>query len=297
MPAADQWTIGRLLTWTTDYLKQNGSDSPRLDAEVLLAEARGCQRIELYTAFDEQTDETVRTAFRELVRRRAEGIPVAYLVGRREFFSLSFRVTPDVLIPRPETEHVVVSLLDLAKQYAQPASQLRIADVGTGSGVIAVCLARHLPGSRITAIDVSGAALAVAETNARDHDVLEQIELAEGDLLESLPEQPQFDFIASNPPYLSDEEIKTLARDVREQEPSLALSGGSHATQIIERLIPQAAKRLKPGGWLVMEISPMIESQVESIIADESRLRLSAMKKDLAGHARVVIAEKVASSQ
>src|SRR5215475_8378457 len=115
MSQAETWTIGRLLTWTTDYLKQHGSDSPRLDAEVLLAEARGCKRIELYTTFDIEADEKTRTAFRELVRRRAEGTPVAYLVGRREFFSLSFRVSPDVLIPRPETELLVIRLLDLAK--------------------------------------------------------------------------------------------------------------------------------------------------------------------------------------
>src|SRR5215475_4139125 len=112
----DPWTIGRLLSWTVEYLGKHGADNPRLDAEVLLAEARGCKRIDLYAAYGETASEQVRTAFRELVRRRAEGMPVAYLVGRREFFSLSFRVTPDVLIPRPETETLVVRLLDLAKQ-------------------------------------------------------------------------------------------------------------------------------------------------------------------------------------
>src|SRR5215831_4660847 len=121
MSSQEPWTIGRLLTWTTDYLNQHGSDSPRLDAEVLLAEARGCKRIELYTAFAEIADEQTRTAFRELVRRRAEGMPVAYLVGKRDFFSLSVRVTPDVLIPRPETEPLVVRLLDLAKHDANAA--------------------------------------------------------------------------------------------------------------------------------------------------------------------------------
>ena len=115
MSTTDPWTVGRLLQWTADYLKDHGADSPRLDAEVLLAEALGCQRIELYTTFEDTPGEDVRTAFRELVRRRAEGAPVAYLVGRREFYSLSFRVTPDVLIPRPETELLVVAVLDLAK--------------------------------------------------------------------------------------------------------------------------------------------------------------------------------------
>src|SRR5262249_34920403 len=134
MSSQEPWTIGRLLTFTTDYLKQHGSDSPRLDAEVLLAEARGCKRIELYTAFAEDADDKTRTAFRELVRRRAEGAPVAYLVGKREFFSLSFRVTPDVLIPRPETETLVVRLLDLAK--GQGGGETKILDIGTGTGII-----------------------------------------------------------------------------------------------------------------------------------------------------------------
>ena len=115
MPQTEAWTIGRLLQWTTGYLKERGADSPRLDAEVLLAESLGCQRIELYTTFDDVPEDTARTAFRELVRRRAEGMPVAYLVGRREFYSLPFRVTPDVLIPRPETEFLVIRLLDLRK--------------------------------------------------------------------------------------------------------------------------------------------------------------------------------------
>ncbi len=293
MPETDPWTIGRLLTWTTDYLQQSGADSPRLDAEVLLAEARGCQRIELYTAFDAAADETTRTAFRELVRRRAEGMPVAYLVGRREFYSLSFRVTPDVLIPRPETEHVVVGLLDLAKSYPVSTSQLHIADVGTGSGIIAVCAARHLAGCRVTAIDVSPAALAVAESNARQHEVLERIDLVQSDLLSAVGEDVRFDFIASNPPYLSSEEIEALAPDVKQHEPHLALAAGSHGTQIIERLIPQAAEHLKPGGWLIMEISPMLQGTVEAMLTRDGRFQIAPTQKDLAGHARVVNAQRV----
>src|SRR5690349_22822695 len=136
--STDSWTIGRLLKWTTDFLKQRGAESPRLDAEVLLAHARGCERIQLYTSFEEDASETLRADFRALVKRRSEGTPVAYLVGKREFYSLPFEVTPDVLIPRPETEHLVVELLDRAKEF--PAgTALEIADVGTGSGIIAIC--------------------------------------------------------------------------------------------------------------------------------------------------------------
>src|SRR5438067_12089765 len=155
----ETWTVLRLLTWTTDYLKSHGSDSPRLDAEVLLAHARGCERIMLYAAFDQVIDESTRAKFRELVKRRAEGVPVAYLVGKREFYSLSFRVTPDVLIPRPETELVVVAALDALKGSGfrvqgsgsvddsshSPQSRAPrplVADVGTGSGAIAVAIAK-----------------------------------------------------------------------------------------------------------------------------------------------------------
>ena len=190
MSSHEPWTIGRLLTWTTDYFKQHGSDSPRLDAEVLLAEARGCKRIELYTAFDEIADDQTRTAFRELVRRRAEGTPVAYLVGKREFFSLSFRVTPDVLIPRPETERSSsgCSIWQglISKHSPRGAGRVRgrrsvrakfarnSLDVGTGSGIIAICAAKHLPQAQVTAIDSSPAALAVATQNAADHGVAER---------------------------------------------------------------------------------------------------------------------------
>ena len=143
----DVWTVGRLLTWTTDWLAGKGSDSPRLDAEVLLAHVRGCPRIALYTAFDDVVDEAGRTRFRGLVKRRGEGEPVAYLVGSREFFSLALAVSPAVLIPRPETEGLVVRAIDLCRHLESP----RIADVGTGSGAIAVALAKHLPKAHLGA--------------------------------------------------------------------------------------------------------------------------------------------------
>src|SRR5262245_51925937 len=170
---SESWTVLRLLTWTTDYLKSHGSESPRLDAEVLLAHARGCERIMLYAAFDEVVSEDIRTRFRESVKKRAEGTPVAYLVGKREFYSLSFLVTPDVLIPRPETEFVVVAALDALKAAN---SEMYVADVGTGSGCIAVSIAKHAPQSRVTAIDISPAALNIAEENAAAHRVADRIE-------------------------------------------------------------------------------------------------------------------------
>lgn len=293
MSQTDPWTIGHLLKWTTDYLRDIGSETPDLDSQILLAEARGCQRIDLFTAFNEPASEHVRTAFRELVRRRAEGMPVAYLVGRREFYSLSFRVTPDVLIPRPETELVVVTLLDRIKERQQSDQPVTIADVGTGSGVIAVCTAREVPNSRVTAIDCSNAALEVARANAADYQVADRIDFIQGDLLSELPETTQFDFIASNPPYVSTSEFDTLAADVKDHEPQTALVAGPQGTELIERLIPQAAERLQPGGWLLMEISPMIEQAVDRLIQAEDQFEQGPTIKDFAGHARVVQAKKL----
>jgi release factor glutamine methyltransferase len=291
MSEAEAWTVGRLLQWTADYLKRHQSESPRLDAEVLLAHALGCQRIQLYTTFDETPPEPARTAFRALVRRRAEGEPVAYLVGKREFYSLSFRVTPDVLIPRPETEMLVLTLLDLVKQqYA--GREVRICDVGTGSGIIAVCAAKYLPQARVTAVDISPAALEVARANAADHGVAGRIEFCPSDLLSAVPAEAQFDFVVSNPPYVAESEMETLARDVRTFEPRTALVAGPQGTEVIARLIPAALARLPADGYLLLEISPLIHDRVLALVRSESQLELAPTIKDLARRARVIQARK-----
>ncbi len=283
------WTVGRLLSWTADYLKKHGSDSPRLDAEVLLAHSLGCERIELYTRFDEQPGDEQRSAFRDFVRRRAEGMPVAYLVGHREFFSLSFRVTEDVLIPRPETEHLVVAAIDLARQVKGPAT---VCDVGTGSGIIAVCLARQVPECQVTAVDISPAAIEIARQNAAAHEVAQRVEFLEGNLLEVLPAEPAFDLILSNPPYVADGEADQMAAETRRFEPRQALFAGPKGTEVIERLVPQASERLKPHGHLLLEISPMIHQRVREIIAGDEHLDFAQTVKDLAGHERVVVARR-----
>ena len=296
MTDEEKWTIGRLLNWTTDFLREKGADSARLDAEVLLAHARGCQRIELYTAFEEVAADDLRESFRDLVRRRAAGTPVAYLVRHREFFSLSFQVTPDVLIPRPETELIVVRVLDLAKSLGGKSpgtdDSLRIADVGTGSGILAVCCARHLPDSMVTAIDISPDALVVAQTNAQQHDVAARIEFYESDLFAAVTSEDKFDVIVSNPPYVASHEMDQLDPGVREHEPHLALDGGEQGTDIIARLIPQAAQRLQPGGWLLMEVGPYNADKVEALVQQCEQLSLQVTIPDLAGHPRVVQAQR-----
>jgi release factor glutamine methyltransferase len=285
-PAEEQWTYKRLLAWTTDFLKQRGSESPQLDGQVLLSHAAGCNRLELFTAYDTVADDATRTVFRSLVKRRADGEPVAYLVGSKEFYSLAFRVTPDVLVPRPETEHLVVALLDQIK--GQGGGPFTIADVGTGSGCVAIATAKHAPQCRFVAIDQSASALAIARENAQTHGVAERIELLQGDLLKPVPQDAALDFIVSNPPYVSEDEYAELAPGVRDYEPRAALVAGPAGTEVIERLLMQATQRLRPGGWLFIEISPMIEARVGQLIAATGGLEQRPTIKDLAGHPRVI---------
>ena len=288
----ESWTVGRLLTWTTDYLKRHGSDQPRLEAEVLLAHVRQTPRIQLYTSFHEEVDDLQRAAFREVVRERAAGKPVAYLVGHREFYSLEFRVTPDVLIPRPEKELLVLVMLDVAQSRPAGSPPPRIADVGTGSGILAVCAARHLPGAQVLAIDCSRAALDVARENVQRHAADANVELVESDLFTAVPEERKFDIIVSNPPYVSQSEYEQLPRDVRDYEPQTALLAGTTGAEIVERLIGQAAERLAPRGWLAMEISPMIAELTRQHFANQPAFDAPQFRKDLAGHVRVVYAQR-----
>lgn len=290
-PDPDAWTIGRLLNWTTDFFAERGVESARLEAEVLLAHCRGCQRILLYTAFDEPAGDELREKFRDLVRQRASGKPVAYLVGKREFYSLDFEVTPQVLIPRPETELLVLTLLDHAKEQGRADEPLAVADVGTGSGIIAVCAAKNLSQAQVTAVDISPSALEVAQRNAERHQVAERIKFLQGNLFDALQEEATFDFIASNPPYITTSELAELDASVREFEPHLALDGGEKGTAVIERLIEAATTRLKPGGMLLMEISPMIAERVEMLI-EQSPLALLETLKDTSGHARIIQAQR-----
>jgi release factor glutamine methyltransferase len=289
--AESQWTYGRLLAWTTDFLKKSGSDSPQLDGQILLAHAAGCERIQLFTAYHQSASEAVRTAFRGLVKRRAAGEPVAYLVGGKEFYSLAFRVTPDVLVPRPETEHLVVALLDQMK--SQGNGEFTIADVGTGSGCVAIAAAKHAPHCRFLAVDQSEEALAVAQKNAAAHQVADRIEFLHGDLLAPISKDEALDFIVSNPPYISEAEFAQLAPDVRDYEPRAALVAGPKGTEVIERLLTQAADRLRIGGWLFVEISPMIEASVAEFIAGLGRFQQRRTIKDIAGQPRVVQVERV----
>jgi release factor glutamine methyltransferase len=284
----DVWTVGRLLTWTTDWLASRGSDSPRLDAEVLLAAVRGCPRIMLYTAFDEPVDEQRRGQFRELIRRRGDGEPVAYLVGKREFFSLDFKVTPATLIPRPETEGLVVRLLDICKQRSAAAPAPRVIDVGTGSAAVAVAVAKHLPAARVVATDCSEDALAVAAVNVEGHGVGDQVQLVACDLFDHSATAGSWDVIVSNPPYVREDEFAGLAPDVRLHEPRQALVGGPTGCEVIERLLPGAAARLTAGGWLLIEVGPSTAERAAALVAATPGLVVEPTLADATGLPRII---------
>lgn len=284
------WTIQRLLTWTADYFQRHQQDTPRLAAEVLLAEALGVPRIQLYARFNDVPGETQLSKFRDWVKRHAAGEPVAYLVGYREFYSLRFAVTPDVLIPRPETEQLVVEVVDAWKQA--PWSPPLVVDVGTGSGCIAVAIAKQIPAMHCLAVDVSPAALDVAKRNALTHGVNERINFLESNLLDQIPQDQAIPVIVSNPPYVGTSEEGTLNENVRKYEPSLALFGGTLGYELTAKLIEQSAERLSPGGVLILETSPMLAAKTQGLITANSAFQSCRIKKDLAKLDRVVIARK-----
>jgi release factor glutamine methyltransferase len=286
--ATEPWTIKRLLDWTANFLTQKGMETPLLDTQVLLSHALGCKKIELYTRHDEIVPEANRQAFRDLIRRRIEGCPVAYLVGRKEFFSLELEVGPAVLIPRPDTETVVDECLRLAKGMAEP----EVLDIGTGSGCLAVAVAKQHRTARITAIDISTAALEVAARNANRHDVGNRIRFLQGDVYAPLAADERFDFILSNPPYIRRGDIARLMPGVRDYEPHVALDGGEDGFAVFDRIVAGAMNRLKPGGHVIVEIGTAQEGPGRERLERITGLELARTVYDGSGHPRVLRARR-----
>jgi release factor glutamine methyltransferase len=280
----DRWTVGRLLTWTADYLKRHAAESPRLDAEVLLAKVLGWDRVQLYTHYDDEVGPQARGEFRGLVRRRAEGTPVAYLVGRKEFYSLALAVTPAVLIPRPDSEFVVVEFLAFAKSLEAP----RCVDIGTGSGCLALACANHHKSAQFLATDLSVDALAVAAANAETLGLGGRVAFRRGDLLDPIADDRPFDVILSNPPYIPTDVIPTLEPGVRDYEPHSALDGGKDGLRVVARLVAQAVPLLKPGGCLILEIGSDQEAPVRALLVAQPGLDLCPTVRDHANHPRVL---------
>ena len=279
------WTVGELLNWTATYLAQKEIEFPRLDAEVLLAHVLDCKRIDLYgLRFSDIAVDEVRRRYKDLIRRRLEGCPVAYLVGRKEFFGLEFDITSAVLIPRPDSELVVTECLTIARKMPRP----RILDIGAGSGNLAIAVAHQHAAAQVTAIDVSPDALAVAGRNAEKHKVNERIRFLSGDLFAPLGPEERFDFILSNPPYIPHEELEKLPPGVRDFEPKTALDGGAGGFMVLERLLDQARKFLEPGGHLIVEIGAPQEKPARQRFASYPEYDLAATIYDYSGHPRVL---------
>lgn len=289
-----QTTVRSVLRDGMAQLANARTPSHALAAELLLMHVTGRDRAWIYAHPEAELSEEAARIFVELIARRASGVPTQYLTGRQEFWGMEFEVTPAVLIPRPETEHVIeVALQRLdERSRVKRGESLRIADVGTGSGCIAISLVRELPNAQILATDISGEALQVAMRNAEKHGVAHRVRTVQCDLLESQEcESQAFDLIVSNPPYVARAEQNELAREVREHEPHTALFGGATGTEIYERLIVQASKHLRPGGLLVMEIGYGTSERVRTML-DVISWTDVRVTKDLAGIPRVISAKR-----
>lgn len=249
----DGWTVQRILEWTTGFLRQKGIESPRVEAELLLAFARKCPRIRLYTDFQTLLTEHERSTMRELVQRRARREPLAYLIGAREFYGRSFEVGPAVLIPRPETETLVDVCLELIPQ----STPTRICEVGAGSGCISISLALQRTATVIAASDISEQALQIAQRNAQKHGVTERIRFALGSALQPFLNDPELlDGIVSNPPYIRDDEKDSLAPEIRDHEPPQALYAGTDGLDVVRLILNHAPQKLKSGGFIAFELDP-----------------------------------------
>lgn len=277
----DTWTIRRVLAWTQGFFREKGIDTARLDAELIISDALGVDRVRLYTDHDKPLLPDELTVIREGVRRRARREPVAYITGRRGFWSLDLHVDSRVLIPRPDTERLVELALDRLKGVEAP----QIADIGTGSGCIALALAAERPDAAVVAVDRSADALAVARENAAALS-LENVRFVEGDLLE--PVSGPLDLVASNPPYIPSAEVDRLMPDVRQFEPRGALDGGPDGLDVIRRLVPAAAERLKPGGRLLFEIGHDQGDDARALVEADPRFAEVAVHQDYGGRDRVV---------
>ena len=281
--------------------------SVRLNAELLLMFTLGCDRAYLYGHPERELTADEQSRYEEALVLRSKGIPAQYITGHQEFWGMDLIVSPAVLIPRPETEHVIERVLgviasskdrtgetpvppqtelSLGRRASPPAHSYHIVDVGTGSGCIALALAKELPEAETHATDISPEALEIAEANAARHQMAGRIQFHDTDLLKGLP-HGYFDFVVSNPPYVGESEEDSVQLEVRKFEPRGAVFAGPTGLEVIERLIPQAREVLKPGGWLVMEISGMIAERVVGLLSDWDEVQVT---NDLQGIARVISA-------
>ncbi len=285
--------LKQTLTSAVARLDADHVPSPRMNAELLLKFSLNCDRAYLYAHPERELTDDEQTRYNQALAERTRGVPAQYITGHQEFWGMDLIVSPAVLIPRPETEHVIETVVELAgvvKDGGQspPRASFRIADVGTGSGCIALALAKELPQAEIYASDISAAALEMARANSARHQLEARVQFYETDLLAGF-ENNAFDFIVSNPPYVGESEEDQVQLEVRKFEPRGAVFSGATGIEVIARLIPQARAALKPGGWLVMEISGTIAEKAQQLLQDWNEVRIWP---DLQSIPRVVQARK-----
>lgn len=282
----ESWLVGRLLATTAAFLRDKGCANPRLDAELLLSRVLMMSKIQLYVNFEKALTPNELDEFRELVRRRSRHEPVAYILGQREFYGLSLKTTPAALIPRPETEHLVDEALRLAREH-WPDQPLALADLGCGTGAIALALAKNLPLAKISAVDISPEALDLARENADALGLAQQLAFEAGDLLDPLAGR-RYHLICANLPYIPTEEMAGLMPDVGLHEPHLALDGGPRGLAIIARLLENAHDHLWDGGRILLEIWPDSLRELEDLAGDLG-YNLDEPIRDLAGFNRIAV--------
>ena len=284
--AAEVHTLLGVVQLSTGFLGRRGSETPRLDAELLAAHALGIRRIDLYLQFDRPLDEEELSRIRELVRRRAGHEPIAYILGEREFFGRRFRVAPAVLIPRPDTETLIDVVLEWAR--AQTLDTLQIVDLGTGSGCIGVTLAAEL-GAQVTATDISPAALDIARENADAAGAGERMSFVTGNWWDAIPPSDSFNVVASNPPYVATSELSGLAEDVRDHEPEVALVGSGEPLAAYQAILSQPQRLARPG-LVALEVDPRRADAVAALAEAALPGTEVALRNDLTGRPRVVTA-------
>jgi release factor glutamine methyltransferase len=287
------WTIQKLLNWTIEYLTSKGIDSPRLSAELLISHVVGLKRIELYTQFDKQVPQHQLNQLHELVKRAGLYEPVAYLTGKTEFYSLELDITADCMIPRPETELLVQRAIEFLRTHS---GVQYVCDLCTGSGCIAVAIAKNFPNGRITATDISAAALAVTARNVEKHRLEERIKLLCGDLFEPVIKQldvNQFDLIVCNPPYVSTAEYENLDKNIKDYEPEFALLAGKDGMDIYRRIVTEVDKFLKPGAVLMLEIGYAQGPAVRELLEQTGAFAEIKIEKDFHDNNRIVTAIRI----
>lgn len=289
---SEEWTIQKLLTWITDYLTQRQVDAPRLSAELLLSSVLGLRRIDLYVQFSRVVEKEQLARLRDLTRRAGLHEPVAYLVGKTEFYSLEIEVTRDCLIPRPETELLVQRTIEFLRTREGPQY---VCDLCTGSGCIAVAVAKNFPGTKVVGADISAGALAVAARNVAKHGLTDRIQLYRGDLFEALVphvDVTSFDVVASNPPYVGTAEYEKLDKNVKDYEPKEALLAGPEGLDVYRRMCEKIDPFLKSGGGFFLEIGYAQGQAVPQLVEETGLFTDIKVEKDLHANDRLVTARK-----